>query len=192
MCASATTKWTREAALLWSMFEQLANPQETEQLRRHLPLAANWVCQSERIIVSGTGKSRIVADRIAANLRLIGYPAFMIPATELPHGDFGAFERPGLALFVSASGRDDHVVRAAGRVLADFSMSCIAVTNAPKSPLAEICPLVLSSGADADLYGPHPPMLAFYRLSLIGDLLFNTVFELDARAHSHMIERHHR
>ena len=51
--------------------------------------AASAACRG-RVLVSGVGKSGIVAQRIAASFRSTGTPAFFLHPVEAMHGDLGS------------------------------------------------------------------------------------------------------
>lgn len=57
-----------------------------------------------RVIVSGIGKSGIVARKIAATLTSTGTPAIFLHPIESLHGDVGIVSRDDVALLVSKSG----------------------------------------------------------------------------------------
>lgn len=57
-----------------------------------------------RIIVSGMGKSGIVARKIAATLSSTGTPAYFVHPAEASHGDMGAITRQDLLLLLSWGG----------------------------------------------------------------------------------------
>jgi arabinose-5-phosphate isomerase len=70
-----------------------------------LMLAAQNHPKPGRIIVSGMGKSGIVARKIAATLSSTGTPAYFIHPAEASHGDMGAITRQDLLLLLSWGGQ---------------------------------------------------------------------------------------
>ena len=59
---------------------------------------------ARHVIVSGVGKSGIIASKVAATLRSIGVPALFLHAAEAPHGDLGIVSSGDVALLISKSG----------------------------------------------------------------------------------------
>ena len=57
-----------------------------------------------RIIVSGMGKSGLIAKKIAATLASTGTPAQYVNAAETSHGDLGMITRDDVVLALSNSG----------------------------------------------------------------------------------------
>ena len=60
-------------------------------------------CQG-KIIVSGIGKSGIIAKKIAATLSSTGTPSIYLHPTEALHGDFGMIQQNDIVIALSHSG----------------------------------------------------------------------------------------
>lgn len=78
-----------------------------------------------RVIVSGVGKSGIIARKIAATLTSTGTPAIFLHPVEGMHGDLGIVGRDDVAILLSKSGESselagltDHLVRLGVRLIA--------------------------------------------------------------------------
>ena len=67
-------------------------------------------CQG-RIIVSGMGKSGLIARKIAATLSSTGSPALYLHPVEALHGDLGMIVRGDVALVLSASGETEEILQ---------------------------------------------------------------------------------
>jgi arabinose-5-phosphate isomerase len=63
-----------------------------------------------KVIVSGVGKSGILAHRIAATLTSVGTPAVFLHPADALHGDAGLFTPGDVALFVSKSGASEELL----------------------------------------------------------------------------------
>ena len=82
------------------------------------PMAANFnravdllhACQG-RVVVTGMGKSGIIARKIAATLSSIGTPALFMHPVEALHGDLGMVVRGDVVLALSASGETEEILR---------------------------------------------------------------------------------
>ena len=67
-----------------------------------------YVCTG-RVIVSGVGKSGIVARKLAATLTSTGTPALFIHPVDCLHGDMGLVGREDIFIAVSKSGETDEI-----------------------------------------------------------------------------------
>lgn len=63
-----------------------------------------------KVIVSGVGKSGLIAHKIAATLTSTGTPAVFLHPADALHGDAGLFTPGDVALFVSKSGASDELL----------------------------------------------------------------------------------
>src|SRR5438132_4945640 len=64
-----------------------------------------------RVVVTGMGKSGIVARKIAATLSSTGTPALFMHPVEAVHGDLGMVVRGDVVLALSASGESEEILR---------------------------------------------------------------------------------
>ncbi len=95
-----------------------------------------------RVIVTGVGKSGIVAKKIAATLTSLGTPAIYLHPTESLHGDLGIVDKDDVVLAISKSGESDefHVLIP---LLKRWGLPIIAITANPESDLAQQADLTL-------------------------------------------------
>ena len=112
-----------------------------------------------RIVVSGMGKSGIIAKKIAATLASTGSPALFLHPAEGSHGDLGMLTRQDCLLALSNSGETTELL-AILPVVKRLAVPLIAMTGNPQSTLArsaavhlncsvarEACPLNLAPTA---------------------------------------------
>ena len=66
---------------------------------------------SGRVVVTGMGKSGIIARKIAATLNSTGTPALFMHPVEAVHGDLGMVVRGDTVLALSASGETEEILR---------------------------------------------------------------------------------
>lgn len=67
--------------------------------------AVNFILHSEgRVIVSGIGKSAIIASKIVATLNSTGTPAIFMHAADAIHGDMGIIQKNDTVILISKSG----------------------------------------------------------------------------------------
>ena len=98
-------------------------------------------CQG-RVIVTGMGKSGIVARKIAATLASTGTPAHFLHPAEGVHGDLGMVARGDVVVVLSNSGETDEILAIVPR-LKRLGVSMVLLTGSPQSALARQCEVVL-------------------------------------------------
>jgi arabinose-5-phosphate isomerase len=95
-----------------------------------------------RVIVSGIGKSGIIARKLAATLTSTGTPAVFLHPVEGLHGDLGIVTREDVAIFVSKSGESAELISLA-QYMSRLGVAMITLTGRPGSTLARACTLTL-------------------------------------------------
>src|ERR1700730_3227514 len=63
-----------------------------------------------RVVVTGMGKSGLIARKIAATLSSIGTPALYLHPVDAVHGDLGMIVRGDVVLALSASGETEEIL----------------------------------------------------------------------------------
>lgn len=106
-----------------------------------------------RVIVSGVGKSGLVARKLAATLTSTGTPASYLHPIDSLHGDLGIVGRSDVAVVLSKSGDSQDLFGLVGS-LQRLSVPIIAITGALDSPLARVATVVLD-GSVAEEACPH-------------------------------------
>lgn len=96
-----------------------------------------------RVIVSGMGKSGIIANKIAATLASTGTPAFFMHPGEALHGDLGMVTRDDIFIAISNSGETEELVKLLP-FLRENGNLVIGMTGNATSTLAKHCGLHLS------------------------------------------------
>ena len=64
-----------------------------------------------RVVITGMGKSGIIAQKIAATLSSTGSPALFLHPAEAVHGDLGMVARGDVVIALSASGETEEILR---------------------------------------------------------------------------------
>ena len=98
-----------------------------------------------RIIVTGVGKSGLVARKIAATLTSTGTPASYLHPIDSLHGDLGIVGRDDVALVLSKSGDSDDLMGLLAS-LQRLAVPIIAITGGTDSLLARAATVVLDAG----------------------------------------------
>jgi arabinose-5-phosphate isomerase len=106
-----------------------------------------------RVIVTGMGKSGIIARKIAATLSSTGTGAFFLHPAEAVHGDLGVIQRDDLLVALSHSGETPEILRLL-ETLKRLGSQIIAITGSPSSSLGEAADVTL----DCRVNGEACPM----------------------------------
>lgn len=106
--ASDATGWFRGALELERDCLQALLDRQHPDLPRLLAMLAETALP---VVVSGVGKSGLVAAKIAATFSSLGTPAFFLNAGEAAHGDLGAVTLGSIVLLLSKSGSTTEILR---------------------------------------------------------------------------------
>ena len=95
-----------------------------------------------RVVVTGMGKSGIIAQKIAATLSSTGSPALFLHPAEAVHGDLGMLTAGDVMLAISTSGETAELIELLETVKR-LGVPLLALTANPKSTLAQASNIVL-------------------------------------------------
>ncbi len=96
-----------EAEALRALADRLAGPMAADFDRA---LELMFECRG-RVVVTGMGKSGLIARKIAATLSSTGSPALYLHPVEALHGDLGMIVRGDVVLALSASGETEEILQ---------------------------------------------------------------------------------
>ena len=96
-----------EAEALGALADRIAGPM-ADAFNRALELL---YCCAGRVVVTGMGKSGIIARKVAATLSSTGTPALYLHPAEALHGDLGNVVRGDVVLALSASGETTEILQ---------------------------------------------------------------------------------
>jgi arabinose-5-phosphate isomerase len=102
-----------------------------------------------RIIVTGIGKSGIVARKIAATLRSTGTPAHFLHAAEAIHGDLGMLAPGDIVLALSYSGETEELLRLLP-TLKRLNTTLIVISGCSTSALAQSADIFLDASVSVE------------------------------------------
>ena len=105
-------------------------------------------CQG-RVIVTGMGKSGIIARKIAATLSSTGTAAHFLHPAEAVHGDLGVIQRDDLLVALSQSGETLEILRLL-ETLKRLGSRLIAITGEPSSALGQAADVTLDCRVDGE------------------------------------------
>lgn len=98
-----------------------------------------------RVIVTGMGKSGIIARKLAATLSSTGTPAYFIHPAEAVHGDLGAIHPSDVVIGLSHSGETPEILRLL-ETIRRLDARLIAFTGSSGSTLGEAADVTLDCG----------------------------------------------
>jgi arabinose-5-phosphate isomerase len=98
-----------------------------------------------RLIVSGVGKSGLIARKVAATFTSTGTPATFLHPVDSLHGDLGIVGREDAALLLSRSGESEELFGLVDQ-LQRRGVPIVAITGAPDSGIGRAATVVLDAG----------------------------------------------
>src|SRR6476619_5397818 len=96
-----------EAQALADLADRIAGPM-SEAFNRAVELL---YCCAGRVVVTGMGKSGIIARKIAATLSSTGTPSLYMHPVEALHGDLGMLAQGDIVIALSASGETEEILQ---------------------------------------------------------------------------------
>ena len=102
-----------------------------------------------RLIVTGIGKSAIIAQKMVASFNSTGTPSLFLHASEAIHGDLGMMQADDIVLCISKSGNSPEI-KVLVPLLKRFGNQLIAITGNMTSFLAKESLYVLNTTVDAE------------------------------------------
>jgi len=106
-----------------------------------------------KVIVTGVGKSGLIAQKIAATLSSTGTPSVHLDPSEAMHGGLGLVQKGDVLIAVGKSGESDELNELLPRLRA-IGAKIVAITANPGSTLAKASSLVLLTPVSAEAC-PH-------------------------------------
>ena len=97
-----------------------------------------------RVVISGIGKSAIVAQKIVATLNSTGTPALFMHAADAIHGDLGMIQQDDVVIIISKSG-DSPEIKVLVPLVKNFGNTLIGMVGNMQSYLATHANIVLNT-----------------------------------------------
>ncbi len=120
-----------EAEALHALADRLAGPMAAD-FNRAVELM--FECKG-RVVVTGMGKSGLIARKVAATLSSTGSPALYLHPVEALHGDLGMIVRGDVVLALSASGETEEILQLLATIKR-LQVPLIAMTCEESTPKA--------------------------------------------------------
>jgi len=131
-----------------------------------------------RVIVSGVGKSGLIARKIAATFTSTGTPAMFLHPVDSLHGDLGIVSRDDVGIMLSKSGASDELFGLVNQ-LKRFDVPIIALTGDADSPLGRQATVVLDASVAEEACPETLAPTASTTVALaLGDALAVTLLEV--------------
>lgn len=124
-----------------------------------------------RVVVTGMGKSGIIAQKIAATLSSTGTPALFLHPAEALHGDLGMLAKGDVVIALSASGETEEILRLLANIkrIGDALISFCCDTN---STLASASDVALDCSVPSEACGMGlAPTASTTAMLALGDAL---------------------
>jgi len=102
-----------------------------------------------KVVLSGIGKSGLVARRMAAILSSTGTPAFFMHPTEGMHGDIGILRPEDTVILISHSGKSQELLQLVP-FIKRHGVKIIAIARSAKNPLSNLADLTLTTGVNQE------------------------------------------
>lgn len=102
-----------------------------------------------RLVVSGIGKSAIIAQKIVATLNSTGTASIFMHAADAIHGDLGMIQQEDIVLLISKSG-DSPEIKVLLPLLKNFGNTLIGMAGNVHSYLAKHCDILLNTTVDQE------------------------------------------
>lgn len=97
-----------------------------------------------RVVISGIGKSAIIAQKIVATLNSTGTPSLFLHAADAIHGDIGMIHQDDVVMIISKSG-DSPEIKVLVPIVKNFGNKIIAMVGQTQSFLAGHADLILNT-----------------------------------------------
>jgi arabinose-5-phosphate isomerase len=159
-----------EAAALEALAKRLDGPM-AEPFARAVDLILSCGQGNGRVVVTGMGKSGIIAQKIAATLSSTGSPALFLHPAEAVHGDLGVLMPGDVVVALSVSGETEEILR----LLATLKRKGDALVSFccnPESTLAQASDVALDCGVEREACGLNlAPTASTTAMLALGDAL---------------------
>ena len=130
-------KLIKETALQTIDIEKNAIENISQYINEDFVLAVENIFETKgRVIISGIGKSAIVAQKIVATLNSTGTPAIFLHAADAIHGDLGMMTQDDIVIVISKSGESAEI-KLLIALIKNFGNTLIAICGSEQSYLAQ-------------------------------------------------------
>jgi arabinose-5-phosphate isomerase len=140
----------KEVALRTIEMEAAAISRLAERLDHNFENAIDCLVNCKgRIVITGIGKSAIIAQKIVATLNSTGSPSLFLHAADAVHGDLGMVQQDDAVIIISKSGESSEI-KVLIPLIRNFGNCIIAITGNMNSYLAKNSNFVLNTTVDQE------------------------------------------
>jgi arabinose-5-phosphate isomerase len=131
-----------------------------------------------RLVISGIGKSAVIAQKIVATLNSTGTPAIFMHAADAIHGDLGMVQQDDVVMIISKSGSSPEI-KVLVPLIRNFGNILIAMVGNIESYLAIQSSIVLNTSVDQEACPNNlAPTTSTTAQLVMGDALATCLIEL--------------
>ncbi len=139
-----------EAAKIAILSESASIAKLTDLLDQNFVHAVNAIANCKaRLVITGIGKSAIIAQKIVATMNSTGTPSLFLHASEAIHGDLGMVQNGDVVICISKSGNSPEI-KVLVPIIKRFENTLIAITGNMTSFLAKNSDYLLNTTIDAE------------------------------------------
>lgn len=102
-----------------------------------------------RVVVSGIGKSAVIAQKIVATFNSTGTPSIFMHAADAIHGDLGMVQQDDIVIIISKSGESPEI-KVLVPLIRNFGNTLIAMVGATDSYLGKNATIVLNTSVEQE------------------------------------------
>lgn len=102
-----------------------------------------------RLVISGIGKSAVIAQKIVATLNSTGTPAIFMHAADAIHGDLGIVQQEDVVMIISKSGESPEI-KVLVPLIKNFKNILIGMVGSTESYLAKQADIVLNTTVEQE------------------------------------------
>ena len=131
-----------------------------------------------RMVVSGIGKSAVIAQKIVATLNSTGTAALFMHAGDAIHGDLGMIQPDDIVMIISKSG-DSPEIKVLASLIKNFGNTLIGMVGNTKSYLAQQSDMILNTTVEQEACPNNlAPTTSTTAQMVMGDALAVCLMEL--------------
>ena len=142
--------------------------------------AVNAIAKSNgRVVVSGIGKSAVIAQKIVATFNSTGTPSVFMHAADAIHGDLGIVQQDDVVIIISKSGESPEI-KVLVPLIRNFGNVLIGIVGSTESFLAKNATIILNTTVEQEACPNNlAPTTSTTAQLVMGDALAVCLMELN-------------
>ena len=122
----------------------------SERIGNSFVKAVRFIYEAKgRVIISGVGKSGLIARKIVATFNSTGTPAIYLHPTDALHGDLGMVRKGDITIIISKSGSTEELFNLVP-MIKRLNVKIIGMLGKRNSKISRLCDVVLDIGVKAE------------------------------------------